>query len=218
MIVLRSHTRRGAVIETASTTLDEPSARLGSRIRQLRQERALTLAQLAELAELSHPFLSQLERGLARPSIGSLDRIVRALGSSRLELFAAIDAPAAPTPSRGADAAASVDSGVSVVRADEGHRGEYGLGDGRLLAGADAHFTPLEYRGTTTDAGEYFRHVEHEFLYVIEGVVVVDIEFHGLETLAAGDSLHLTGGIGHRWSAPASGSDYRLIVVKERTR
>ena len=44
---------------------------------------------LAELSGLSHPFLSQLERGHARPSMVSLERIARALGSSQLELIAA---------------------------------------------------------------------------------------------------------------------------------
>src|ERR1700704_1743159 len=39
-------------------------AGLGAAIRRLRKERGLTLVQLARLAELSHPFLSQLERGL----------------------------------------------------------------------------------------------------------------------------------------------------------
>ncbi|MFJ9906177.1 helix-turn-helix domain-containing protein [Streptomyces sp. NPDC101152] len=53
---------------------------LGAAIRQLRKEPGLTLVQLARLAELSHPLLSQLERGLTRPSMPSLHRIARALG------------------------------------------------------------------------------------------------------------------------------------------
>ena len=59
---------------------DVQAERIGSRIRRLRHARGLTLVQVAESAELSHPFLSQLERGLARPSIGSLEKIARALG------------------------------------------------------------------------------------------------------------------------------------------
>src|SRR5215210_5449080 len=52
---------------------------LGARVRSLRQERGWTLKQLGRKAGLSHPFLSQLERGLARPSLGSAERIARAL-------------------------------------------------------------------------------------------------------------------------------------------
>src|SRR5215213_1926412 len=55
---------------------------LGARVRSLRRERGWTLKDLGREAGLSHPFLSQLERGLARPSVGSVDRISRALGMS----------------------------------------------------------------------------------------------------------------------------------------
>ena len=66
--------------ETAGTLLP-----LGSRVRALRTQRGLTLVQLAALADLSHPFLSQLERGLARPSMASLEKIASALGTSVVE-------------------------------------------------------------------------------------------------------------------------------------
>src|SRR5215207_2194442 len=59
---------------------DEATAALGARVRSLRRERGWTLKQLGHGAGLSHPFLSQLERGLARPSVGSVERISRALG------------------------------------------------------------------------------------------------------------------------------------------
>ena len=39
----------------------------------------MTLKELGRRAGLSHPFLSQLERGLARPSVDSAERIARAL-------------------------------------------------------------------------------------------------------------------------------------------
>ena len=41
--------------------------------------RGLSLVRLAEITDLSHPFLSQVERGHARPSISSLQRIAVAL-------------------------------------------------------------------------------------------------------------------------------------------
>ena len=59
---------------------DEATTALGARVRSLRQERGWTLKDLGREAGLSHPFLSQLERGLARPSVGSVERIARALG------------------------------------------------------------------------------------------------------------------------------------------
>ncbi len=61
---------------------------LGARVRQLRRERGLTLKALGGEAGLSHPFLSQLERGLARPSVGSVERIAHALGVPVTALWA----------------------------------------------------------------------------------------------------------------------------------
>jgi transcriptional regulator with XRE-family HTH domain len=60
---------------------------LGARVRALRRERGLTLKGLGHLARLSHPFLSQVERGLARPSVSSVERIAAALDVSVARLW-----------------------------------------------------------------------------------------------------------------------------------
>ena len=60
---------------------------LGARVRALRRERGLTLKGLGRLAGLSHPFLSQVERGLARPSVTSVERIAAALDVSVARLW-----------------------------------------------------------------------------------------------------------------------------------
>jgi transcriptional regulator with XRE-family HTH domain len=53
---------------------------LGALIRQERQKRGLTLVQTCERARVSPAFLSLIERGKARPSLGSLAGIADALG------------------------------------------------------------------------------------------------------------------------------------------
>jgi transcriptional regulator with XRE-family HTH domain len=52
---------------------------LGTHVRAERLRQKLTLAQLAQGADLSASALSQIERGLTDPSIGSLRRIASAL-------------------------------------------------------------------------------------------------------------------------------------------
>lgn len=52
---------------------------LGARIQQLRQRRAMTLRSVAAKAQISPSLLSQIERGLARPSLVSLVAIADAL-------------------------------------------------------------------------------------------------------------------------------------------
>lgn len=49
---------------------------LGERIRALRKARKLTLKQLGQSSDLSHAFLSQLERGLTTASITDRKSVV----------------------------------------------------------------------------------------------------------------------------------------------
>ncbi len=162
--------------------------------------------ELARLAQLSHPFLSQLERGQARPSMVSLERIARALGSSQIELIAAATDDLVPGEST---------ARVSVVRKVEGPQGPFGGGEARILVHGDAPFIPMDFRGSNTSPGEFYRHDEAEFLHVVSGVVVVDLADEGQFELVAGDSVHYAGGTLHRWCSPR-GEEYHLFIVKER--
>lgn len=60
---------------------------LGARIRALRRAKHLTLKDIADRAGVTEGFLSQVERGLASPSIGTLRRIAAGLGQSIGSLF-----------------------------------------------------------------------------------------------------------------------------------
>ena len=62
---------------------------LGFRIRTLRKSKKVTLAQLAEKCDLSIGYISQLERGLAHPSINALINISQQLGVTVQWFFAA---------------------------------------------------------------------------------------------------------------------------------
>src|SRR5215211_2080272 len=70
------------------TTPDTIEVDLGARIRSRRLARHETLRQLAAQASVTESFLSQVERGVASPSIASVQRIARALDTSIAELFA----------------------------------------------------------------------------------------------------------------------------------
>ena len=68
----------------------EPSDRwhdLGAFIREQRGTARLSLRRLSELAGVSNPYLSQIERGLRRPSAEILQQIARALRISAETLY-----------------------------------------------------------------------------------------------------------------------------------
>jgi len=60
---------------------------LGRHVRELRQGKRLTLAQLAASAGISTSALSQIERGVIEPSLGTLWQLNDVLGSSLFDFF-----------------------------------------------------------------------------------------------------------------------------------
>lgn len=60
---------------------------LGEFIRQQRQIARMSVRRLAELAEVSNPYLSQIERGLRKPSAEILQQIAKALRISAEQLY-----------------------------------------------------------------------------------------------------------------------------------
>jgi len=60
---------------------------LGDFIRQQRELTRLSVRRLAELAEVSNPYLSQIERGLRKPSAEILQQIAKALRISAEQLY-----------------------------------------------------------------------------------------------------------------------------------
>jgi transcriptional regulator with XRE-family HTH domain len=185
--------------------VDEQAERIGARIRGLRGENGLTLVQLAAQTGLSHSFLSQLERGHARPSMVSLEKIANALGSSQVELLAAADSVVREPG----------DTRPDVVRASEGVRGPFSQGEARLLAHGARGFEPMEFVGANTDPGEYYVHGEDEFIHVMSGSVDVDLGPRGITRLDAGDSMLYFGGTPHRWTT-VKPTGYRVLLVKQK--
>ena len=67
--------------------LPERFNELGSFIREQRSTARLSLRRLSELAGISNPYLSQIERGLRRPSAEILQQIAKALRISAETLY-----------------------------------------------------------------------------------------------------------------------------------
>jgi len=192
----------------ADRVVDEQARRIGEHVRSRRRAARMTLVQLADRTGLSHPFLSQVERGHSRASMVSLEKIAAALDTTQVALLAAA-APEREEPD---------DQTPEVIRAGAGARGPFSSGEARLLVHAGPHaFEPLEWVGDNTDLGEYFEHHEDEFLTVLAGDVLLDLRGRPPLRLGPGDSAYYRGGTGHRW-ASADGSRFHMIVVKESPR
>ena len=164
---------------------DDTAAYLGARVRQLRRERGLTLKALGSEAGLSHPFLSQLERGLARPSVGSVERIAQALGVPVTALWVR-----------------RRDTPVRIARAGEGklvpHPERGAPGGIRALPDDESALRVREWSGGSRSWPRDMETTAGELLvYVARGAVEVDLD-GTVHALDEGDALRFDGGVPHR--------------------
>ena len=175
--------------------------RLGAKIRTLRKERGLTLKALAQLSRLSHPFLSQVERGLARPSMSSLHQISEALGTNASWLLAGSENTREATVVRAAD--------TSVVPASE-----FGDMDGlrRVVVPEASPFQVVEFSGAPDTFREYWVHDGFETIYIISGVVDVDLDGE-IFRLEPSDSISYDTRQPHRLRA-ATEENVKLLMIE----
>ena len=71
----------------ARTKVGRTVESLGEYLREQRETSRLSLRQLAEQAGVSNPYLSQIERGLRRPSAEVLQQLAKALRISAEQLY-----------------------------------------------------------------------------------------------------------------------------------
>jgi len=173
---------------------------LGARIRALRLARHQTLRQLAARAAVTESFLSQVERGVASPSIASVQRISRALDTSIADLFAADE------------------TAGTVVRVHDRRKIVYqGLGaiDEFLTRGTDGRlqviYSTIQPGGGTGDEA-YTHDSDEEVLVVLEGSLDlwVGAEHYRLET---GDAVTHPSRVPHRNTNPGPGIARVLFCI-----
>lgn len=154
---------------------------IGARIRTLRTEQELTLAELAERCSLSTSYLSQVERDKTTPSLPTLTAIAGALNVHPRAFFEMASETA------------------YVVRLEDRNGGKEQ--PERLLTPNGA--SKLVLKHVLTQPGESSEFLPtypgEELLFILSGQLRVDV---GNEcfTLTQGDSLHYDAAQPHMWS------------------
>ncbi|GAB2878646.1 helix-turn-helix domain-containing protein [Streptomyces mayteni] len=97
---------------------------LGEFLREQRRQARLSLRQLAEAAGVSNPYLSQIERGLRKPSAEILQQIAKGLRISAETLY--------------------VQAGILDERAQDDAEGDRPAADVRAAVRADPHLDELQ--------------------------------------------------------------------------
>lgn len=94
--------------------LTDPIEGLGAFIRAQREQAKVSLRQLAELTEVSNPYLSQIERGVRRPSADILAQIAKGLRISAESLYVRAGLLDPPSASSDVEEAIRADNDLTV--------------------------------------------------------------------------------------------------------
>ncbi len=164
---------------------DGASRAIGVRLRQLRERRKLSLAEVAPTVGISVGFLSAIERSHMSASVSTLRKLARFYKTNILEFFdpEESNAPLVTPKSR------------KVLEVAPGVWMEL-LAVGNTVM--EAHLFRI---APGAGSGESYNHEGEEFLYVLRGEFHIALE-NDEYTLKVGDSFYFESTTPHRWTNP----------------
>ncbi|WP_156950608.1 helix-turn-helix domain-containing protein [Terasakiella pusilla] len=159
----------------------------GDRVRLLRKTKGKTLTQLANETNLSSGYISQIERGLAFPSVAALVSIAKVLGVNAQHFFA--DAPEVDET--------EIDY---VVRSDKRLEIKYenGVLDQLLTPKSNKNLQLIRCKFPPGGGSDTYTHKGHEVLLVEQGSMEFWVDGRHF-VLNAGDTLSFESNKPHRY-------------------
>jgi DNA-binding transcriptional MerR regulator len=176
---------RGEKLLEGGAPAANKSRLIGKHLRELREERGLSLAEVAKAVEISTGFLSNLERSQTGVSLGIMHRLAQYYGTTLSAIYYESDSPGPFIPK----------------------------GKGRRLAAGDGvHMELLAWGRIAMEpyimiiepgkgSRESYAHHGEEFIYVITGelnIALSGTEYH----LGEGDSFYFASNTSHNWHNP----------------
>jgi len=174
---------------------DGNAGAIGAHLRQLRERRKQSLAQVAHAVGISVGFLSALERSQMSGSVGTLRKLARFYQTNILDFFDA----------NGAGSRQVRPGERKVLQAGEGVRME-------LLAWGNTVMEPHLFRiAPEAGSGDPYTHDGEEFIYVLRGDLEISVGDEQYR-LRPGDSFYFESATPHRWKNPGRKETWLLWV------
>jgi len=170
----------------------------GARLRELRQQRGLTLQELAARSGLSKAFLSRLESGSRQASISAALTLCRIFNVSLASLFEVPPTEAFCTIVRAADAVEKSVKGLRYASLSE--------------AGRFFNMQPMRVKISPMRVGnEHYQHDGEEWVYVLQGKITLSLVGKAYD-LDPGDAVHFESRLPHRLMA-RGGREAEVLIV-----
>lgn len=176
------------------------SVDVGTRLRELRQERGKSMRALARMSGLSTNALSMIERGLTSPSVSTLYKISEAM-EIPITAFFRTEPPRHDIVFRKASERSRVTFQRGIWE---------GLGGESFLGRVEPFVLTLESGASSGRSG--LIHSGHEFVLCIRGELEYEVEEQRF-LLAPGDSLLFASRLRHRWRNHAKDQTTAIFVL-----
>lgn len=176
------------------------SVDVGTRLRQLREQRNMSMRSLATASGLSANALSMIERGKTSPSVSTLYKLADAMGVPITTFFGE---PATKKQ-------------VIFIHAQERSRVPFsrgvweGLGGEQFSGRVEPFMLTLE--SGASSGPHAMVHSGHEFVFILRGQLEYQVEKE-IYNLEPGDSLLFAANLNHRWKNPGKNVTNALIVL-----
>jgi quercetin dioxygenase-like cupin family protein/DNA-binding transcriptional regulator YiaG len=196
-----SSSSKNQTMLTEKSSSEEISAEVlvGTKLRELRNQRKLSLRALAERSGLNINTLSLIENGRISPSVSTLQQLARAL-----EMPIAVFFETEPVSRQ---VVFSPGQGRPEVVMNNAHLANLG----KDLAGHAVQPFVVTLDPGSGSGDEMVVHTGHEFVYCLAGEIMYQIEDAQYQ-LHPGDSLVFEAHLRHRWQNVFSGESQMILV------
>jgi quercetin dioxygenase-like cupin family protein len=174
---------------------------LGSQLREVRRRLGYSLSEVAARTSISRSFLALVESGRSDITISRLMRLISLYGISLADLLPQSD-PIDPI----------------IVRRDARRLLDRSSIEGLdyFLAAPSAHramMPTVVVLDPRAEMAEHARHEGEEFLYILEGTILLEIEDAGRFLLEQGDTAYYDSNRGHAYKNAGTDTAQILAVV-----
>jgi transcriptional regulator with XRE-family HTH domain len=210
---------RHAVRPTLAPTSIPKAVLLGAKLRSEREAQGIAVRELARRLGVSPSLVSQIERGLVTPSVGTLWSMTTELGMTMDELFRSAEQEGQRTAPGAGGRLSRPSDPVQRGNHRKGIRLAGGVAWERLTAAPDSEleFLYVKYAAGAESCPEdsFLRHGGKEYAYLLEGRLGVQIGFERYE-LGPGDSISFDSQIPHRLWAIGKKPAVAIWVIVNR--
>lgn len=175
--------------------------KIGNFLKNRRIEQNLSIRELSALSNIAASTISQIETGKTSPNLMSINALCESLKFPVAALFVEENTDHIKLVRKNEQQSfvRNVSNGIPMV-------------ESLITKGENEMWGGVIHVPAKTDSGTYAYHSGEEFVFVLKGSIIFDLENSGKYKLYPYDTLYYPNHIGHRWINETS-EDAEVLIV-----